>query len=94
EIDSVFAKEGPLVEVPYVGPSHEMSYATSTIQKSQVDEFCNILNMNVMKSVTSLNREMYMKGNEYIISRMTHYKVGKSFLSPWITYIDSLWVCD
>ena len=47
-----------------------------------------------MKSVTSLNREMHMKGNEYIISRMTHYKVGKSFLSPWITYIDSLWVWD
>ena len=25
---------------------------------------------------------------------MTHYKVGKSFLSPWVTYIDSLWVWD
>ena len=26
EADSVFAKEGPRVEVPYVGPSLEMSY--------------------------------------------------------------------
>ena len=25
EVDSVFAKEGPRVEVPYVGPSLEMS---------------------------------------------------------------------
>ena len=25
---------------------------------------------------------------------MTHYKVGKSFLSPSISYIDSLWVWD
>ena len=28
QADSVFAKEGPRVEVPYVGPLIEMSYAT------------------------------------------------------------------
>ena len=28
EVDFMFAKEGPQVEVPYVGPSLEMSYAT------------------------------------------------------------------
>ena len=42
EADSVFAKEGPRVEVPYVGPSLEMSYATTTIQKSHVYEMYNI----------------------------------------------------
>ena len=42
EADSVFAKEGPRVEVPYVGPSLEMSYATSTIPKSHVYEMYNI----------------------------------------------------
>ena len=36
EADSVFAKEGPRVEVPYVWPSLEMSYATSMILKSRV----------------------------------------------------------
>ena len=35
EADSVYAKEGPRVEVPYVGPSLEMSYATSTIPTSR-----------------------------------------------------------
>ena len=35
-----------------------------------------------------------MKGNQYIMLRMTHYRVEKSFLSPWITYIYSLWVWD
>ena len=38
EADSVFAKEGPRVEVQYVGPSIEMSYDTSTIQKYCVYE--------------------------------------------------------
>ena len=38
EADSVFAKEGPRVEVLYVGPSLEMSSATSTIPKCQVYE--------------------------------------------------------
>ena len=42
EADSVYAKEGPRVEVPYVGPSLEMSYATSTIPKSHVYEMYNI----------------------------------------------------
>ena len=42
EADSVFAKEGPRVEVPYVGPSLEMSYATSTIPKSRAYEMYNI----------------------------------------------------
>ena len=41
-----------------------------------------------------INRELLMEGNEYLVYRMTHYKVGKSFLSPWITYIDSLWVLE
>ena len=34
----VFAKEDPRVEVPYVGPSIEMSYDTPTIQKYCVYE--------------------------------------------------------
>ena len=34
----VFSKEGPRVEVPYVGPSFEMFYDTSTIQMYCVDE--------------------------------------------------------
>ena len=38
EADSVFAKEGPQIEVPYIGPSLEISYATSTIPKSRVYE--------------------------------------------------------
>ena len=38
EADSVFSKEDPLVEVPFVGPLLEMSYATSTIPKSRVYE--------------------------------------------------------
>ena len=42
EADSVFAKEGSWVEVPYVGPSLEMSYATSMIPKSRVYEIYNI----------------------------------------------------
>ena len=42
EADSVFAKEDPRVEVPYVGPSLEMFYATSTIPKSHVYEMYNI----------------------------------------------------
>ena len=42
EADSVFAKEDPRVEVPYVGPSLEMFYATSTIPKSPVYEMYNI----------------------------------------------------
>ena len=42
EADSMFAKEGPRVEVLYVGPSLEMSYATSTIPKSHVCEMYNI----------------------------------------------------
>ena len=42
EADSVFAKECPQVEVPFVGPSFEMSYSTSTIQKSHVYEMYNI----------------------------------------------------
>ena len=42
EADSVFDKEGPRVEVPYVGPSFDMSYATSTIQKSLVYEMLYI----------------------------------------------------
>ena len=33
EVESVFAKVDPWVEVPYVGHSLEMSYDTSTIQK-------------------------------------------------------------
>ena len=49
EADSVFDKEGPRVKVPYVGPSLEISYATSTIPKSRVYEMYNILNMKVMK---------------------------------------------
>ena len=36
EADSMFAKEGPRVEVPYVWPSLEMSYATSMIPNSRV----------------------------------------------------------
>ena len=36
EADSVFAKEGPRVEIPYVWPSLEMSYATSMIPKSRI----------------------------------------------------------
>ena len=42
EADSVFAKEGPRVEVPYVGPSLEMSYARSTIPKSHIYEMYHI----------------------------------------------------
>ena len=42
EADSVFAKEGPRVEVPYVWPSLEMSYATSMIPKYHVYELYNI----------------------------------------------------
>ena len=42
EADSVFAKEDPRVEVPYVGPSLEISYATSTISKYHVYEMYNI----------------------------------------------------
>ena len=42
EADSVFAKEGPRVEVPYVVPSLEMSYATSTIPISHLYEMYNI----------------------------------------------------
>ena len=42
EADSVFAKEGPRLDVPYVGPSLEMSYVTSTIPKSHVYEMYNI----------------------------------------------------
>ena len=38
EVDFLFAKEGPQAEVPYVGPSVEMSYATSKIPKSCVYE--------------------------------------------------------
>ena len=48
EADSVFAKEGPRVEVPYVWPSLEMSYATSMIPKYHV---YGMYNMKVMKSV-------------------------------------------
>ena len=40
--DSVFAKEGPWVEVPYVGVSLEMSYSTSTIPLYRVYEMYNI----------------------------------------------------
>ena len=36
EGESIFAKEGPRVEVPYVGPSLEIYYATSTIPKSHL----------------------------------------------------------
>ena len=36
EADSVFANEGPRVEVPYFGPSLDMSYATSMIPNSRV----------------------------------------------------------
>ena len=49
EADSVFAKEGPRVEVLYVGPSFEMSYATSTIPKFHIYEMYNIENMKLMK---------------------------------------------
>ena len=42
EEDFVFAKGGPQVEVPYVGPSLEISYATSTISKYHVYEMYNI----------------------------------------------------
>ena len=42
EEDSLFAKKGPRVEVPYVGTSLKMSYATSTIPKSHVYEMYNI----------------------------------------------------
>ena len=42
EADSVFAKEGPWVEVSYVGPSLEMSSATSMIRKCRVYEMYNI----------------------------------------------------
>ena len=42
EADSVFAKEGPRVEVPYVRPSLEMCYATLTIPKSHEYEMYNI----------------------------------------------------
>ena len=42
EADSVFAKEGPRVEVPYAGSSLDMSYATPTIPKSRVYEMYNI----------------------------------------------------
>ena len=38
EVDSMFANNGPRVEVPYVGPSLEMYYATSMIPKSRVYE--------------------------------------------------------
>ena len=51
EADSVFAKEDPRVEVPYIGPSLEMYYATSTIQKSHVYEMYYIYNMKLMKSI-------------------------------------------
>ena len=42
EVDSMFYKEGPRVETPYVGSSLVMSYATSTIQMSRVYEMYNI----------------------------------------------------
>ena len=42
EADSMFAKEGPRIEIPYFGPSLEMSYATQTIPKSHVYEMYNI----------------------------------------------------
>ena len=42
EVDFMFAKEGPPVEVPYVGLSLEMYYATSTIPKSLVYEMYNV----------------------------------------------------
>ena len=51
EADSVFAKEGSRVEVPYVGSSLEMSYATSTIPKSRVYDMYYKINMKVMKSM-------------------------------------------
>ena len=42
EWDSVFYKEGLRVEVPYIGPSLEMSYATWKIPKSRVYEMYDI----------------------------------------------------
>ena len=42
EADSVFSKEDPRVEVPYVGPSLEMYYAISNIPNSHVYEIYNI----------------------------------------------------
>ena len=41
EAASGFAKEGPQAEVPYVGPSLEMSYTTSTIPKYHLYEIYN-----------------------------------------------------
>ena len=43
DADSVFAIEGPRVEVLYVGPSLEMSYATLTIPKTRVYEMYYII---------------------------------------------------
>ena len=34
-----------------------------------------------------INKEFLLKGNEYIVLRMTHNKVRKSLLSPFITYL-------
>ena len=42
EADSMFAKEGPRVEVLYVGPLLEICYATWTIPRSHVYEMHNI----------------------------------------------------
>ena len=42
EADSVFSKEGPRIEVPYVWHSLEVSYATSTIKNSHLYEMYNI----------------------------------------------------
>ena len=62
----MFAKEGPKVEVPYVGPSLEMSYVTSRIPKSRLYEIYNIKH-EITKINGMINREFLMKGNEYIV---------------------------
>ena len=67
EAYSVFAKEGPRVEVPYVGPTLEMSYAISTIPKSRIYQMYYIYKMKIMEINGIINREFLMNGNEYIV---------------------------
>ena len=61
EADSVFAKEGLRVEVPYVGPSLEMSYATSMIPKSRVYEMYLYIKHESNEINGMTNIELHMK---------------------------------
>ena len=67
EVDCVFAKKGSRVEFPYVGPSLEMSYATSMIPKSRVYEMYLYIKHESNEINGMINREFLMKDNDYIV---------------------------